>query len=126
MARERQEGTGSILGPLEAEVMRVAWEAKAPVTVREVLARLNNDRPEPLAYTTAMTVLARLAEKGILTRRLEGRGYVYEAAAPDEVSIAVRVLLRQFGDAAIASLADEVRADPKLLKRLERLLREDR
>lgn len=124
--REREEGPAGILGPLEAEVMRVAWEAKAPVTVREVLWRLNESRSEPLAYTTAMTVLARLAEKGILTRRLEGRGYVYEAAAPDEAAIAVRGLLRQFGDAAIASLADEVRADPKLLKRLERLLREDR
>lgn len=118
MTRER--------GPLETEVMRVIWGAKAPITVREVLTQLNDNRSEPLAYTTAMTVLARLADKGVLTRRLAGRGYVYEAAAPDEASIAVRGLIRQFGDAAIASLADEVRADPKLLKRLERLLREDR
>jgi predicted transcriptional regulator len=91
-----------------------------------VLAKLNEDRSQALAYTTVMTVMARLADKGILTRRSEGRGYAYEAAAPDEAGIAVQGLLRQFGDAAIASLADQARADPKLLRRLERLLREDR
>ncbi|MGH2759093.1 MAG: BlaI/MecI/CopY family transcriptional regulator [Actinomycetota bacterium] len=126
MTREREERTGRILGPLEAEVMRVVWPAKVPVSVREVLARLNEGRSEALAYTTVMTVMTRLADKGVLSRRPEGRGYVYEATVPDEASIAVRGLLRQFGDAAIASLADEARADPKLLRRLERLLREDK
>ncbi len=124
MTRDRKDQPGAVLGSLEADVMKVVWAAKGPVTVRDALGELNERRADPLAYTTVMTVMSRLADKGILARRQQGRSYAYEAAMPDEASIAVRGLLRQFGDAAIASLADEARADPKLLRRLERLLRE--
>lgn len=113
-----------VLGPLEAEVMAVAWSAGEPVGVRAVLDRLNEGRTPPLAYTTVMTVMARLAEKEILGRRLNGRGYVYEPAVPDAAAIAVRNLMRDFGDAAVAGFVDEAKADPKLRARLERLLRE--
>lgn len=106
--------------------MEVVWAARAPVTVREVLARLNDSRRNQLAYTTVMTVMSRLAEKGILTRKQEGRGYVYESTARDPAGIAVRELLRDFGDAAVSEFVDEARADPKLLRRLERLLERDR
>ena len=114
-----------VLGPLEAEVMRVLWATRHPMAVREVLDRLNQDRRPPLAYTTVMTVMARLAEKGILARQLNGRGYVYEAALPDAAAIAVRTVVRDFGEAAIAQFVGEARADPKLRRRLERLLRDE-
>lgn len=91
--------------------------------MRAVLDRLNDGRTPALAYTTVMTVMARLAEKEILRRRMNGRGYVYEAAVPDAAAIAVRNLVRDFGDAAVAGFVDEARADPKLRARLERLLR---
>ena len=103
--------------------MRVAWAARGPMSVRVVLERLNDGRKPALAYTTVMTVMARLAEKEILRRRMNGRGYVYEAAVPDAAAIAVRNLVRDFGDAAVAGFVDEARADPKLRARLERLLR---
>ena len=103
--------------------MRVAWAAREPLNVRAVLGRLNDGRTPALAYTTVMTVMARLAEKEILRRRMNGRGYVYEAAVPDAAAIAVRNLVRDFGDAAVAGFVDEARADPKLRARLERLLR---
>ena len=112
-----------VLGPLEAEVMGVVWASAEPQGVRAVLERLNTERRPPLAYTTVMTVMARLADKGILRRARDGRGYVYEAAVPDVAAIAVRNLVRDFGDAAVAGLVDEARADPKLRARLERLLR---
>jgi predicted transcriptional regulator len=115
-----------VLGPLEAEVMRVAWAASEPLNVRAVLDLVNDGRTPPLAYTTVMTVMARLAEKAILRRTMNGRGYVYEAAVPDAASIAVRNLVRDFGDAAVAGFVDEARADPKLRARLERLLRDRR
>jgi predicted transcriptional regulator len=121
-----EQDASKVLGPLEAEVMRVAWASKAPMSVRHVLGRLNEGRTPPLAYTTVMTVMARLAEKAILHRTLNGRGYVYEAAVPDAASIAVRNLVRDFGDAAIAGFVDEAKADPKLRARLERLLRDRR
>jgi len=118
------QDVSKVLGPLEAEVMRVAWATSEPLSVRAVLERVNEGRRPPLAYTTVMTVMARLAEKVILRRVMNGRGYVYEAAVPDAASIAVRNLVRDFGDAAVAGFVDEARADPKLRARLERLLRE--
>jgi predicted transcriptional regulator len=111
-----------VLGPLEAEVMRGAWEAEAPITVREVVERLNASRAEPLAYTTVMTVMSRLEAKGVLSRERRGRGYVYEPVVGDAAGIAVRNVVRDFGDAAIAHLVEEARDNPDLLRRLERLL----
>jgi len=110
------------LGPLEAEVMQTLWAAGEPLTVREVLERLNRHRRPVLAYTTVMTVMARLAEKEILRRELDGRGYRYEAAVADAAAIAVREVVRDHGEAALAQFVDEARADPKLLRRLRRLM----
>lgn len=119
------DAVARVLGPLEAEIMRAMWRARSPMTVREVLERLNDGRDAPLAYTTVMTVMSRLAEKDVLRRELNGRGYQYVAAVPDEASIAVRTVVRDFGEAALAQFVDEARADPKLLRRLRRLLEED-
>jgi predicted transcriptional regulator len=113
-----------VLGPLEAEVMQVMWAAGGRMSVRAVLDRLNDGRDSPLAYTTVMTVMARLAEKDILRRQLDGRGYVYESVVADAAAIAVRSVMRDFGEAAVAQFVDEARADPKLRRRLERLLRD--
>ena len=51
-----------MLGPVEAEVMGGLWDADGACTPREVLEHLNARRASPLAYTTIMTVMARLAE----------------------------------------------------------------
>lgn len=112
-------------GPLESEVMGVVWRAGRPVAVREVVDDLNESRSEPLAYTTVMTVMSRLAEKDALSRRKVGRTYVYEANAPDAAGIAVKDVLRAYGDVAVAHFVDEARADPTLRRRLQRLLDED-
>jgi predicted transcriptional regulator len=120
-----QRDSERLLGPLETEVMNVLWSAGEPMSVRDVLAQLNRSRSEPLAYTTAMTVLARLAEKEILARVRDGRGYLYEPAVSDTAQIAVRGVMRDFGDAAMARFVDEARADPQMLERLRRLLADD-
>jgi len=112
-------------GPLESEVMGVVWRAGRPVAVREVVDDLNESRSEPLAYTTVMTVMSRLAEKDALSRCKSGRSYVYEASAPDAAGIAVKDVLRAYGDVAVAHFVDEARADPSLRRRLQRLLDED-
>jgi predicted transcriptional regulator len=122
MARGRQR---EVLGPLEAEVMEVVWASDGPVSVRAMLARLNRGRRRELAYTTVMTVMSRLVEKEVLSRRRDGRGYVYEASVSDPAEIAVRGVVREFGDAALAHFVDEARTDPKLLRRLRRLLSEE-
>jgi predicted transcriptional regulator len=115
-----------VLGPLEAEVMAHLWKAGKPLSVRELLERVNRRRDDPLAYTTVMTVMSRLAEKQVLRRERQGRGYVYEAVAKDPAEIAVQGVMRDFGEAALAHFVEEARSDPKLLRRLERLMREDR
>ncbi|MGH2726600.1 MAG: BlaI/MecI/CopY family transcriptional regulator [Actinomycetota bacterium] len=123
----RDDGTlGKVLGPLEAEIMRAVWAAKKPLSVRDVLDAVNRGQRGALAYTTVMTVMSRLAEKEILRRTQQGRAYFYEAAVPDAAAIAVRGIVRDFGESAVAQFVDEARADPKLLRRLERLLREKR
>jgi predicted transcriptional regulator len=115
-------GGGSALGPLEADVMAVLWRADVPVSVREVVERLNAGRAAPLAYTTVMTVLSRLAGKGILVREQRGRGFVYSPAVADTAEIAVRGVLAEFGDAALARFVDRVELDPVLRARLRRLM----
>ena len=113
-----------LLGPLEAEVLEQLWATDAPLTVREVLGGLNDGRVPPLAYTTVMTVMSRLADKGILVRRQQGRGYQYQAAVRDAAEIAVRGVMKEFGSAAVSHFVDAARDDPKLLRRLEKLMRD--
>jgi predicted transcriptional regulator len=117
-------GRGSVLGPLESEVMAVLWRS-GPMPVREVLAALNRERDRPLAYTTVMTVLSRLAERGVARRERDGRGYAYRPAAGSPAEIAVRRLLDDYGDAALASFVDQVDGDERLRSRLRRLMAEE-
>lgn len=70
------------LGELETVVMGVLWSAAGPVTVREVLRRLDRD-PEP-AYTTVMTVMDNLHRKGMVVRERDGRAWAYQPAQPRE------------------------------------------
>jgi len=69
--------SGYALGPLESEVMRLVWDM-GEVQVDEVHQVLQQDRE--IAYTTVMTVMSRLASKGVLRRRKQGRAFLYEAA----------------------------------------------
>src|SRR5262245_41375226 len=100
--------------------MGVLWRAGAPASVRAVADELNEGRSAPLAYTTVMTVLSRLAGKGILVREQRGRGFVYIPAVADTAEIAVRGVLAEFGDAALARFVDRVELDPRLRARLRR------
>ncbi|WP_399459739.1 BlaI/MecI/CopY family transcriptional regulator [Streptomyces sp. WAC01526] len=59
--------------------MTRVWEWNRPVTVREVLEDLQKERS--IAYTTVMTVLDNLHQKGWVRREAEGRAYRYEAVS---------------------------------------------
>lgn len=120
----RKERAQKHLGPLEADVMQALWKAGEPLTVRQLLEDLNGRRRSKLAYTTVMTVMTRLADKGALRRERRGRSYAYEPTADDLAGLAVQNLVRDFGDAALAEFVDQARADPELLRRLEQLLEE--
>jgi len=65
------------LTPLELDIMKAIWESP-PATVKAVQAAIRPRRP--LAYTTVMTVMHRLYQKGFLLRKLNSRAHVYEPA----------------------------------------------
>jgi predicted transcriptional regulator len=70
------------LGDLEAVIMDVMWRRTEPATVREVLQRVSVARP--LAYTTVMTVMDNLFQKGFLRRERAGRAWLYRMAESRE------------------------------------------
>lgn len=70
-----------LLPELELEVMKVLWRRDA-ATVADVQEELKPARP--LAYTTVMTVLDRLARKGAADRDKQGRGYLYRPAVSEQ------------------------------------------
>ena len=102
--------------------MRVLWDSGRPMPVREVAQAVNTGRGSPLAYTTVLTVMSRLARKNILARSRSGRGYAYMPVAADNAEIAVRGVLAEFGDAALARFVDRVELDPGLRARLRRMM----
>ena len=118
------------LGPLEHRAMQHLWRHES-ATVGEVLDALNAGAIEPLAYTTVMTVLVRLSEKGYATRAREGRRFRY-AAAVDEAALPsvaargeLRRLIERHGAAAVAAFAADLSgADSELTARLRDLARE--
>jgi len=67
---------------LEREVMTKLWDAHEPLTVRQVHDLLSRDRD--LAYTTVMTVLDRLAKKGLVVQQRADRAYRYAPARTRE------------------------------------------
>lgn len=97
------------LGELERAVMDVLWDRPGPASVREVADALH---PRELAYTTVMTVLDRLAGKGMVERDRAGRAWSYRPAATREAYIAQLMLdaldLAGSRDAALVRFARSV------------------
>lgn len=121
MARSRIVA-GHRLGALEAEVLGHLWDATEPVSVRDIVSKLKGRRR---AYTTVMTVLARLHEKGLVERVLSGRAYLYRAAGtPAEIAARrIQELVSGSDDpkAVLAHFVDGLASDPGLLRTLDRL-----
>jgi predicted transcriptional regulator len=105
-------------GSLERAVLEVLWSRPEGATPAEVRASLADD----LAYTTVMTVLARLWQKGLAVREHEGRGFRYRASASeaDLAAERMRALLDPVNDRRLALS----RFVDGLSKRDERALRQ--
>lgn len=69
-----KQGINAVLGDLESKVMTWLW-ANDQGTVKQAQKGLQLD-PEP-AYTTIMTIMSRLAEKGLLQKEKHGNAFVY-------------------------------------------------
>jgi predicted transcriptional regulator len=108
-------------GELANEVLAALAAADGPLTPAQVLADLGSD----LAYTTVMTTLARLHEKGIVTRERAGRAYAYAPA--DSASVTARHMRQVLDSGAdrevvLARFLDELGPDERPV--LARLLRD--
>ena len=114
------------LGTLERRVLDAIWTS-GEASVRDVQRALGDDS----AYTTIMTTLDRLHRKRLLTRRKEGRGFLYTPAVSREefeAAVAKDVIggmLDRDASPMIACIVDAVTEhDRQLLDDLERLVRE--
>jgi len=112
----------TILGPLEADVLNTVYEMKKPVKVREVYEKMKKERK--IAYTTVMSTMNTLFEKGLLDRRVVGgKGgllYVYwpkmsrveiERSAVKQI---IDSLVKNFGEAVTSYLVDMKTQDKEL------------
>jgi predicted transcriptional regulator len=103
------------LAPLELECLSVLWPMDE-ASVREIHRELSASRPR--AYTTVLTIMDRLTQKGIVTRRKAGRAYRYRAnlSADEARWKAVEKIVAGFFDgsaeALVAHLAGRVDAPP--------------
>jgi predicted transcriptional regulator len=96
----RQRNTS--LGDLERVVMDTLWSHGPELSVRDVMDQMGGEKE--LAYTTIMTVLDRLAKKGLADRIRDGRAWRYTAASSRE----------ELAATALRSTLENVQADRKL------------
>lgn len=113
-------------GELEGLVLGAVWDAGAPVTPREVHAAIGASRG--LAYTTVMTILVRLCQKGVLEREPAGRAYAYRPRVTREERAAARMseLLASAGDRSLALTHFLDALPPAEIDELRRALRRAR
>lgn len=102
------------LGAAELEVLKALWD-HGPATVRQVLNRLH-EQGRKLAYTTVLTVLSRLEQKGFVASDKSGHAYVYRPAVTrDRVTkTRLRSLIEQLYDGAAAPLVLQLVREQKL------------
>jgi predicted transcriptional regulator len=126
MGARRKHSLSEVLGPLEDEVMEVVWD-RGEVTVRDVHEALRARRP--IAYTTVMTTLGRLSDKGLLKRTEDQPAHRYsplltrEQYARSTVKSVVDWLIGHFPDPAVAYFIDRVeKEDEDVLERLREVI----
>jgi predicted transcriptional regulator len=129
MSAQHQDGVPPELHELERDVTEELWRlGEAPV--RAVLEALNASSERERAYTTVMTVMAKLHRKGVLSRRREGKTDIYRPVMTRDEYMAARAradldaIVDRYGDAALVALARQMdQLDPKRREQLRRLAR---
>jgi predicted transcriptional regulator len=108
--------------------MEALWKTQE-ASVRDVLEAIGNG----YAYTTVMTVMQRLQEKGVLRRRLVDGAYLYQAVAArdqyakETVQKMLDQLVDGFGDVALAQFLDTLdEVSPERLQRLRTKLQQEK
>jgi predicted transcriptional regulator len=133
MARKRKSSPSEPALPplheLESEVMEELW-SHGEASVRTVMDALNKGTGKDRAYTTYMTIMARLHKKGVLDRRREGKTDFYVPKLDRDEFMALRAaaevegLVAEYGDVALSHFARQVASlDPARRRALQRLAR---
>ena len=106
-------------GELETTILRLFVEMKRPLSVNNVVAQLG----EKNAYTTIMTVLSRLYEKGVLKRSKMGRSYLYSMK---KAPLLKRLKSKLMGarPSEVFSYFLEEKIDPNELEAIEKVIKE--
>jgi predicted transcriptional regulator len=127
VARSKTKAPPPALHELEAEIMEEVWR-EGETTVKRVMEALNRKANSPRAYTTYMTVMQRLDDKGLLDRIRSGRYDTYTPTlSRDEykelrAAAQVQGLVDEFGDVALAHFAKSLQTlDPARRRQLRRL-----
>jgi predicted transcriptional regulator len=121
MARRKQETPTEG----ELEILQVLWD-RGPSTVREVLEVLNQRRPR--AYTSIMSLLNIMVEKGFVTREPQGRAFVYRPKRAREKTlgqIVGSVLGQAFSGAAhelVAHVLEQSQPSPHELDEIRKAI----
>lgn len=109
--------------------MEQVWAA-GESSVRSVMEALNRRSRKDRAYTTYMTIMARLHKKGLLRRRREGKTDYYSPAYERDQYMDLRAraevdgLVARYGDAALSHFAQQMASlDPARRRALQRLAR---
>ncbi len=118
-----------VLTEAELRLMEILWE-HGPSTVHEVVDRLPADTP--LAYSTVLTTLRILEDKGYLAHEKDGRAHIYSATVPKEQArkSALRHLLSRFFENSAEQLVHNLLKSEKLsgaeIRRLKKMIEEAR
>jgi predicted transcriptional regulator len=117
------------LHDLEAEVMEEVW-LRGEVCVRSVMEALNRKATRERAYTTYMTIMTRLDDKGLLERSRRGKTDYYRPVYTRDryndlrAGAGVDALIDQFGEVALTHIARQMaQLDPQHRRSLHRLAR---
>ena len=121
--------TRKTLTTQELELMKIVWRSDA-VTVRDVYEALLEHRK--IAYTTVMTMMNILEQKGYLKKSQQDRAYLYKAARPQEQVI--RGMVREFVDRVfngsaeplLLHLVEDRRLSEADVREIQRLLRKNK
>jgi BlaI family transcriptional regulator, penicillinase repressor len=73
--------------PAELEILKVLWQLDEPASVRDVFEIVNQDAQPQRAYTSVMSLLNVMTDKGLLRRSPFGRAFLYEPVSPREQTL---------------------------------------
>lgn len=116
-----------ILGELEQKIMDVIWKEDSPMRPVDVKDKLEGG----FAYTTIMTILTRLFEKGILNRKLEGKVYKYwpkkkrESFLTKKLDALYEDLVSSYGDIAISRFMETIKDNPGSIDILKKYIEDN-